>query len=219
MEGKTPSEVASGYDQVAENYAELEGELPWPRMRWLRDLLASLEGGTTVLDLGCGNGAPVAREIAKHHRVIGVDISERQIAWARRALPRAELRVADATALSFPPGTLDAVVSLYMLGHVPRAEHEPLLERIFVWLREGGYLLVSVEEDDDLDNVRHWLETPMFFSCFDADVALRMLEAIGFAILRQEAVVQVEGDEEVPFRWILARKPGPPTTEPGRPAP
>lgn len=167
-------------------------------MRWLHDLLARLDDGANILDLGCGNGVPATRELARRHRVLGVDVSPRQIEWARRNVTAAEFRVADVTALDFPPASFDAVVSFYMLGHIPRAEHAALLERIFGWLRAGGYLLISVEEEDDPDNVRPWLETPMFFSSFDADTVLAMLAKTGFEVLEQEAAVQIEARATLP---------------------
>jgi ubiquinone/menaquinone biosynthesis C-methylase UbiE len=51
--------VEAGYDDVADRYAELEAPgHEWPRMRWLAKLLAQIEPGRAVLDVGCGNGVP-----------------------------------------------------------------------------------------------------------------------------------------------------------------
>ena len=55
--------VAQGYDLVADAYAQLENEAPWPRMRWLKKLLYRLSPGSVVLDLGCGSGDPADVEI------------------------------------------------------------------------------------------------------------------------------------------------------------
>ncbi|HYM64121.1 MAG TPA: methyltransferase domain-containing protein [Gaiellaceae bacterium] len=198
--------VASGYDAVAEAYAQLEGEEEWPRMRWLADLLARLDAGSDVLDLGCGNGIPATQAIAQRHNAVGVDISARQIALARKNVPNADFMCGDAASLDFPENRFDAVVSFYMLGHIPRAEHARLLARIFGWLRPRGYFLVSVEEEEEPDTVADWLGTPMFFSSFDADTVLGMLREVGFDVVREEPEVQLEGGREVPFRWVLARK-------------
>jgi cyclopropane fatty-acyl-phospholipid synthase-like methyltransferase len=182
---KTPPEVAAGYDRVAREYARLEGDQKWPRMRWLQEVAARLDDSSRVLDLGCGNGVPATEELARRHDVLGVDISERQVEWARENVPEATFRVADATELDFEPATFDAIVSLYMLGHVPRSEHTALLQRLHTWIRPGGYLLLSVEEDDP-DNLRTWLETPMFFSSYDADTVLTVIQAAGFDVLEKE---------------------------------
>lgn len=205
--GRTPAEVAAGYDAVAHDYAALEGAEPWPRMRWLRTLLARLPEDSHVLDLGCGNGVPATREIARSHRALGVDISAHQIELAGRNVPEAEFRRGDAATLDFAPESFDAVVSFYMLGHIPRSEHPGLLGRIYGWLRPGGFLLVSVEEDEEPDTTAEWLGVPMFFSAFDADTVIGMIEDSGFRLLSEAAETQLEGELEVPFRWVLAEKP------------
>jgi SAM-dependent methyltransferase len=95
--------VAAGYDEVAREYARLEqpGQ-EWPRLRLLRDLLGRLDPGSSVLDLGCGNGVPALREIVRLHKGVGVDISKAQIDLARTNVPSAELLHADALELEFP---------------------------------------------------------------------------------------------------------------------
>jgi ubiquinone/menaquinone biosynthesis C-methylase UbiE len=85
MTSEEPHEiVARGYDVVAEDYANLEGAVEWPRMRWLRKVLAELSPGSRALDLGGGSGIPATTELAREHDVVGVDVSARQIELARR---------------------------------------------------------------------------------------------------------------------------------------
>ena len=61
-----------------------------------------------VLDLGCGCGVPVARDlVAAGHRVTGVDISDVQIQRARHLVPAATFRRADATTLHLPPESFE----------------------------------------------------------------------------------------------------------------
>ncbi|WP_367318644.1 class I SAM-dependent methyltransferase [Streptomyces sp. HUAS ZL42] len=51
----------------------------------LGDLCQRIPAGGTVLDLGCGSGAPVARTLAvAGYRVTGIDISGSASASARR---------------------------------------------------------------------------------------------------------------------------------------
>lgn len=83
--------VARGYDTVAERYAALEGAVAWPRMRWLKGVLDQIPRGSRVLDIGCGNGVPATREIAREHEAVGVDVSVRQVELARGAVPTVEV--------------------------------------------------------------------------------------------------------------------------------
>ena len=95
-----------------------------------------------MLDLDCGAGVPVARALAADgFAVIGVDVSDVQIARARRLVPAARFLRADATRVELPAAAFDAVVCLYVLIHLPLEEQPALLGRIAGWLRPGGRLL------------------------------------------------------------------------------
>src|SRR3989475_5649928 len=136
--------VARGYDAIALRYAEWAGQVDSPVMEWVRDVDARLDDGSDILELGCGRGVPATRELARRHEVTGVDISAAQIALARHHVPEAIFVHADAAELEFPADTYDAVVSLFMFGHLPRAEQGPLLGRIATWLRPAGLLLTTL---------------------------------------------------------------------------
>jgi len=199
--------VERGYDQVAQDYARLEGETEWPRMRWLRKLLNRLEPGSSVLDLGCGSGDPADIEISKEHKVTGVDISQAQINLARQNVPTGHFIHGDAGSVEFQEAHFDAVVSFYTLEHVPRKEHETILQRIYQWLRDGGFLLISIEAGDFDDVMGEWLGVPMFISCFDPETMKQLVTESGFEILETAIETQVEQSNDVPYLWLLARKP------------
>lgn len=199
--------VAKGYDQVAGVYAQLEGEGQWPRMRWLSKLLGQLAPGSAVLDLGCGSGEPADVEIAKAHQLTGVDISQTQIALARAKAPTGHFIHADVASVAFPDASFDAVVSFYTLEHLPRSEHATILQRIYRWLRRGGYFLLSTEAGEIEATVSEWLGVPMFFSCFDPETIKQMVRETGFEIMEASIEAQLEGGNEIPYLWILARKP------------
>jgi ubiquinone/menaquinone biosynthesis C-methylase UbiE len=198
--------VEQGYDQVAYDYARLEGESEWPRMRWLRKLLNRLEPGSSVLDLGCGSGKPADVEISKEHQVTGVDISQTQINLARQNIPTGHFLHGDAGSAEFPPSSFDAVVSFYTLEHIPREEHKTVLRHIYKWLRVGGLLLISMEAGDYDDVMGEWLGVPMFISCYDPDTMKQMVNEAGFELLETAIETQLEGVNDIPFLWVLGQK-------------
>jgi SAM-dependent methyltransferase len=199
--------VARGYDRIALRYAawRVEGN---PAMRFVRDLDARLRDGADVLELGCGRGVPVGRELAKRHRLTGVDISAAQVELARHHVPEASFIHADYTELDVAASSLDAVVAILTLTHVPRDEHAALLERIAEWLRNGGFLLCSLGVGDAPGAVEEdWLGAPMFFSHYDADTNRRLVRDAGFDLVLDEIVaMHEEGHGEARFLWILAQK-------------
>jgi SAM-dependent methyltransferase len=205
---RNPKEiVARGYDAIALRYAEWAGQVKSPALDWLRDLDARLPDGSDVLELGCGRGVPATRELARRHRVTGVDISAVQIELARHHVPEASFVHADAAELDVAPGSLDAVVALFFFGHVPVDEQRDLISRVAVWLDEGGLLLATFgagEAGEDLDP--DWLGAPMFFASLGGDMYIPLLRESGLEPLRDEVLVQHEpGHGEVAFHWVLAQ--------------
>jgi SAM-dependent methyltransferase len=205
---RNPKEiVARGYDAIALRYAEWAGQVESPALEWLRDLDAQLPDGSDVLELGCGRGVPGTRELARRHRVTGVDISAVQIELARHHVPEASFVHADAAELDVAAASLDAVVALYFFGHVPVDEQRDLISRIAVWLDDGGLLLATFgagEPGEDVDP--DWLGAPMFFASLGGNSYLPLLRDSGLEPLRDEVLVQHEpGHGDVAFHWVLAR--------------
>lgn len=198
--------VAEGYDRAAQAYSRLDETGEWPRLRWLRKVLEQLPPGAPVLDLGCGSGDPADIEIAKQHQVTGVDISAAQIELARKRVPEGTFIHGDAASLAIPAGSFAAVVSFYTLEHIPRWQHAALLARLCEWLQPGGLLLVSMEAGEVEGIVSEWLEVPMYFSCYDPETTRELIRAAGFEIVEYAVETQLEGETEIPYHWVLARK-------------
>jgi cyclopropane fatty-acyl-phospholipid synthase-like methyltransferase len=195
--------VAEGYDRMADEYFEKFGRSS-VRDAKLAELIAKLPERATVLDLGCGAGEPVARDLVVHgFRVTGVDVSLGQIERARRNVPGANFIHADMTSVQFPAETFDAVTAFYSITHVPRNEHAALIQRIAAWLRPSGLFVASFGSSEG-DWLGEWLGTPMFFSHHDPEKAKQLINDAGF---RLEHVGLVEQDnEKATFLWIAARK-------------
>lgn len=153
----TRAVVRAGYDLVSTVYEDDAGRMgaalrrPW--MVRLRDLVPS---GGLVLDLGCGAGVPVARDLARDHRVIGVDLSGVQLERARRLATDAAYAQADIATVAFHDGVFDAVVCLYALIHVP-VEAIGRCWRIAPWLRPGGVLMVITGHTATNGVERDWM--------------------------------------------------------------
>lgn len=193
--------VRRGYDALSLRY-DLAYSAETKYQPWISELCGRLPAGGTVLDLGCGSGMPVVRDLtAAGYRVTGVDISGEQIRRARESVPQAEFVRADATAVEFGPASFDAVVSLYALIHIPLQEQLPLLEKIAGWLRPGGWFLgttghrawTGVDED--------WLGggTPMWWSHADAATNRSWITRAGLTVEREEFVP--EGDSGHALFW------------------
>ena len=203
MEPRDPTElVRRGYDALSDRYAAAHPEETKYRS-WIEDLLGRLPVGATVVDLGCGTGVPVARALAQAgHRVTGIDVSGVQVARARQRVPGAQFRQGDLTSATFPARSLDAVVCLYALIHVPLTAQLPVLRRIAGWLRPGGVLLATMGATSWTGTDPDWLGggVPMWWSHADAATNRRWLGEAGLLVEHEEHVPEGDGAGHVLFR-------------------
>jgi SAM-dependent methyltransferase len=209
--------VATGYDLIAEGYVERGGSLAYGaahrllygrssvRDQWLARLIALLPTKSRVLDLGCGSGVPVARELARRgHDVVGIDGSARQLLLARLNVSNAHFIHADMTRVEIAPSSFDAVAAFYSITHVPRDEHAHLLRRIASWLKPGGVFLASLGANQSDDWRGSWLGVDMFFGGHDgAEVNEQLVRQAGFDV--EEAAVVDQDNEDGRFLWVVAR--------------
>jgi ubiquinone/menaquinone biosynthesis C-methylase UbiE len=120
-EGAANVETVRGmYTPIASDYDEIWA--PLLREFGLRLLeRARLDGAERVLDLGCGVGTllPDIAERVPDAVVTGCNLVEAMLRVAPARYPRV---VMDATRWAFAPDAFDAVVSTFMLFHLPTPE-------------------------------------------------------------------------------------------------
>jgi SAM-dependent methyltransferase len=102
--------------------------------------------GGRFLDVGCGGGwllTELASRGVKAERLHGVELLEGRIGSARRALPEADLRCADARRLPYEGGSFEVVAMFTVLSSLPDASSvaRALREARRV-LTPGGLVLV-----------------------------------------------------------------------------
>jgi len=200
-EGDPVERVRRGYNALSMRYRGDDADAGQYRP-WIAELLALLPGGSRVLDLGCGCGVPVARDLAAAgHRVTGVDVSDVQIQRARRLVPTGRFLRADAATVALPPRSFEAVVALYSLIHMPLPTQPVVLAAIADWLVDDGLLLLTAGWQPWTGSESDWLggDTPMWWSHADASTYRRWLERAGLKVLREEFVP--EGDSGHSLFW------------------
>lgn len=112
-----------------------------------------------------------------------------------------------ATALEFPPASVDLVTAFFSLIHVPRQEHAATLCRIARWLAPGGVLIVTMGTSDSEGIEDDWLGAPMYWSNWNAETNKELVAKAGLDIASAEEVTDLEDDVEVTHLWLVARKP------------
>jgi ubiquinone/menaquinone biosynthesis C-methylase UbiE len=212
--------IEQSYDKIAPSYLKWTSSFPSPRLIYLNKLLPLLPPSTScsILDLGCGAGAPCTQILAQHvSSLVAVDISATQLELARENVKieggvKVEFVKSDMHALSFPDSTFDAVVGFYSIIHLPREEQVVLMTRIGRWLKPGGYFLANFSATGNEESWKEsWLVegSGMFWSSWDEGKSLGMVEEAGLEVLEGKVVWEDEGlvgGREVGFLWVLGRK-------------
>lgn len=111
----------------------------------LRDWARALPAGASVLDLGCGAGAPVSQTLVDLGcRVSGIDGSPRLLAAWRQRFPDADVACEAAETSAWFGRTFDAVVSIGMMFFLGEAAQRAVIRHFGTAVTPGGRVLITV---------------------------------------------------------------------------
>ena len=176
------STVKDGYNSIAAKYLPTRSE-DSEDVQLLQELVERLPKGAKVLDAGCGAGIPVARYLIQFFDVTGVDFSDEQIRMARQLVPEAHFLCQDITQLTLADNSFDAICSYYAIIHVPRREHQDLLQNFHRMLKPSGLVLLCLGADDLEKDIQDYHGARMYWSHYDAETNLNLVKEGGFEII------------------------------------
>ena len=175
--------VKAGYNNIAVRYLA-ERTVDSEDVRLLDDFIELLAPHAKVLDAGCGAGVPISRSLAEHFNVTGVGFSEAQIELAKKNVSNAKFLCDDMTRLKFREGTFDGICSYYAIIHIPREEHRLLLLNFYHMLKTGGVALLCLGAENLVNDIdENYLGARMYWSHYDSDTYIKMLNECGFSIM------------------------------------
>ncbi len=142
------AKAAATYDAAADHFDD-EPLGFWDRIGQRTVDRLGLPAGAKVLDVGCGTGASAlaaAEVIGRDGSVVAVDLSARLLDRGRakartRGLTNVAFQLGDMTALDYPDGHFDAVVSVFSIFFVP--DMEGLVRELWRVVRPQGRLAVT----------------------------------------------------------------------------
>jgi len=168
---------------------------------WLDRFCALLPAGAAVLDIGCGSGVPIGREIVRRgFELVGVDGTPTMLSLFRRNLPGTAAHLMDMRALSLdrPFAGLLAWDSFFHLS--PEAQR-PMFARFQAHAAPGAALMFTSGTEEgcaigQLDG------DALYHGSLDPDEYHTLLDAAGF-----DVVAHVVADPSCGHRTIwLARQ-------------
>ncbi|CAM1508812.1 Fc.00g025510.m01.CDS01 [Cosmosporella sp. VM-42] len=210
------AKIKETYNNIATYYNSWTGLNAPTRSLFLDKLVAHLPHNTgekvSILELGCGGGLPITKAVLSipNTTVFANDISAAQISIAKQNLAefgdRVTCQEGDMMQLEFPEASLDAVVGLYTIIHLPREEQAEMVVRISRWLKLGGHVLINFTCSADEATVNpNWLVEKgwMYWSGWGAEHSLEMVKNSGLVVLEND----IKGDPgDGIFLWVLACK-------------
>lgn len=132
------------YNKIAHVWGSARNKFFGREREYIDTVLSTVHVGSTILDMGCGTGHPMAEYIISQGRhVLGVDQSEEILAIAMRNFPHEKW-------VLFPMETYDpregyqGAIIWDSLFHVRRTEHEPILRKVVRGLPSGGRVMLTV---------------------------------------------------------------------------
>lgn len=199
--------VINGYNNCAEKYQNARKH---ENEQSLDYIFENVPAKGSILDVGCGSGIPVCKILSPKYKIIGIDISEKQIKLAKKNVPTGTFIKKDILDYESDRNSINAIISFYTLFHIPKEKHQNVLSKYYDWLKPGGILLITLANvDEDAYTKDDFFEKTMYWSNFGIKKYVDILEKVGFRILKQEELGHgyeniLEKDEHHPL--VLAMK-------------
>jgi SAM-dependent methyltransferase len=135
--------IVAHYERHASDWDADRRRLGWNDKVWHDRLVALLQKGARVLDLGCGGGMPVASHlVAQGMRVTGVDASPSLIALCRERLPDEEWIVADMRGLTLE-ARFDGILAWDSFFHLTPDDQRAMFAVFATHARPGAILMFN----------------------------------------------------------------------------
>jgi len=154
----------------------------WNDKRWHDRFVEALPKSARVLDLGCGGGIPVARNLADHAvHVTGVDSSPAMISLCRQRLPAHEWIVADMRSLSLGR-SFDGVLAWDSLFHL-KPDDQRRMFAVFAAHAEKAAILMFNAGPAFGDAIGSYRGDPLYHASLDPAEYERLLATNGFEVV------------------------------------
>lgn len=202
--------VRDAYDAVAVAWGEKRRETPMPTWEctWTNRFLAALPTGGRVLDLGCGVGVPILRNLAAlGHQAVGVDFSWSSLRQARSFCRGVPLIRADLAEVEFVSGSFNGAIAFDSIWHVPRQEHSTVFASMRRWIIDGGMALLTLAAapEGDGELFTELLGARIYYDALPEAESLQLLRTAGFSIVDHHLAPVSEADPSRGHLIILAR--------------
>ncbi len=169
------------YEENAAAWDEIRGRELKER-QWFAPFTDLLPAGSSILDLGCGSGEPVARHLIDGgFKVTGVDSSPSLIAICRERFPDQEWLVGDMRAIDLGR-RFDAILAWYSFFHL-HFDHQRAMFPRFAAHAKPEALLMFTSGPQHGEAIGEWQGEPLYHASLSQSEYRTLLHASGFEVL------------------------------------
>ena len=199
---RAANRIISLYEEKARTWSAIRGREPHLEKPWLERFGRNLRPEATLLDLGCGNGWPIAAVLLQYdHHIVGVDTSGSLIREAKASLPTGEWQVADMRCYR-DDRAFDGVIAWHSFFHLTDKDQRAMFPRFATFTRPGGKLLFTSGPKSEV-SIGAWEGEPLFHASLSQQDYSDLLDATGFKLLQCKADDPETGGATV---WLAERR-------------
>jgi SAM-dependent methyltransferase len=146
---------------------------------------STIPRGSSVLDVGCGNGIPISRALLNAgHRVTGLDSSDAMLAHFRPNCPEAFAVRGMVQSCPFADCVFDAVVAWGVLFHLNPEDAVRAIANVARIIRRGAPFLFTSGDVDDFDGTEGRMKDVTFrYFSYGVENYRRILGDHGFTLV------------------------------------
>jgi len=204
MENDKYSNTIKAYSKMGEKYLKKTDGLIPPKFS---DFLELLPKGGLALDVGCAGGRDSKRLLKRGFEVIGIDLVDEFLKYAKINVPEAKFLKMDVSELNFPANKFDVILANAILLHLEKEKALKALENLYKVLKPGGKIFIGVKMGQGTSCTTDKLsdERRLFVYYNKAEIE-EVVEKSGFKIIFSNICDDGGGREDVKWIMIAAEK-------------
>jgi ubiquinone/menaquinone biosynthesis C-methylase UbiE len=135
------TDKSNGYEEYADSF--MRGRHPHIGQNMAREWVQKFTPGSTVLELGCGDGVISQVLVEAALTLYGVDASPRLLRAFRERFPMAQTECAAAEESTYFDRTFDGVIAVGLIFLLPESAQRIVLAKVANVLKSGGKFLFT----------------------------------------------------------------------------
>ena len=154
------------------------------------------------MDVGCAGGRDSKKFIREGFEVIGIDLVDNFLGWAKRNVPRAKFVKMDLRNLKFPKKYFDGIWANAILLHIDKKDIPKVLKELYRVLKIKGKLHIRVKRGKGIKYKKEKLskgEKRLFTYFFKYELE-NFVRKAGFKIISSKIFPDESGRKNV--KWI-----------------